>query len=155
MSIWAPVSYGELIDKITILEIKANMFPDGEARDNVDKELKELYERYDFITSKDSLETLGVALEDVTNLKTQLTEINEELWGIEDKLREFEPEMDKLLINICPDLEVDEVSAVMAHEFIKLARLVYKTNDERSRVKKDINMLLGSDLVEEKLLPQY
>jgi hypothetical protein len=115
MRIEIPVSVGELIDKITILEIKLSV------RDNkyIQKELHIL----NSITISKSI--LGY--------KILLKEINQRLWGIEDKLRKKE----KLQ-------EFDD-------EFIELSRSVYKTNDERARIKKEINELTNSEFNEVKI----
>jgi FPC/CPF motif-containing protein YcgG len=105
MKITIPVSVGELIDKITILEIKS-MFSDNEY---IQKELKELKQIKSTITQ--------YTLEDEVKLK----EVNQKLWKIEDDLRVLEKEQ-----------RFDE-------EFIELARSVYKTNDLRAQIKKEIN----------------
>lgn len=112
-----PVSVGELIDKITILEIKS-MFTDNEY---VHKELQEL----NLIKS-----TLSQC---ILEYEVKLKEVNEKLWEIEDKIREKEKNQ-----------EFDD-------EFIELARSVYKTNDERARIKKEINQNCNSDFQEVKL----
>ena len=117
MKIGIPVSVGELLDKITILEIKS-MFSDNEY---IQKELKELKQIKSTITQ--------YTLEYVNELR----EVNQKLWKIEDKLREKE----KLQ-------EFDE-------EFIELARSVYKTNDLRAQIKKEINEETQSTYQEVKL----
>lgn len=117
MKITIPVSVGELIDKITILEIKA-FFTDNEY---VHKELEEL----NMIRS--------VLTQPLLPYEIKLKKVNEKLWKIEDKLREKE----KLQ-------EFDD-------EFIELARSVYKTNDQRSQIKKQINELCNSEYQEIKL----
>lgn len=117
MRITVPVSVGELLDKITILEIKS-MFTDNEY---VLKELEEL----NLIKSTITQYTL--------EYEVQLKKVNEELWKIEDKLRKKE----KLQ-------EFDE-------EFIELARSVYITNDERSRIKAKINEITNSSFRELKV----
>lgn len=117
MKITIPVSIGELLDKITILEIKS-MFTDSEY---VVKELEEL----NLIKSTLTQYTL--------EYEVQLKEVNEQLWKIEDKLRKLEEEQ-----------RFDE-------EFIKLARSVYITNDERARIKKEINELCDSEFKEVKV----
>ena len=124
-SILAPVSLGELIDKITILEIKqVNMT--GIKLKNVDKELKLLK---NLIQDKN----LEVDIDLINDLK----EVNKNLWKIEDKIRikERNQEFDK--------------------DFIELARSVYKENDKRSSIKKEINLQYHSELVEEKSYDKY
>jgi len=117
MRITIPISVGELIDKITILEIKA-FLTDNEY---VHKELDEL----NLIKST----LIQYTLEHEVELK----KVNEELWKIEDKLRDKEKKQ-----------EFDD-------EFIELARSVYTTNDERARIKKEINELCNSEYQEVKL----
>ena len=124
-SILAPVSLGELIDKITILEIKQiNM--NGIKLKNVDKELKLLK---NIIQDKN----LEIDIDLINNLK----EVNKNLWEIEDKIRikERNQEFDK--------------------EFVELARSVYKENDKRASLKKEINQKYNSELVEEKSYNYY
>jgi len=124
-SILAPVSLGELIDKITILEIK-QVFMTGIKLKNVDKELKLLK---NLIQDKN----LEIDIDLINNLK----EVNKNLWKIEDKIRikERNQEFDK--------------------DFIELARSVYKENDKRSSIKKEINLQYHSELVEEKSYDKY
>ena len=124
-SILAPVSLGELIDKITILEIK-QVFMTGIKLKNVDKELKLLK---NLIQDKN----LEIDIDLINNLK----EVNKNLWKIEDKIRikERNKEFDK--------------------DFIELARSVYKENDKRSSIKKEINLQYHSELVEEKSYDKY
>ena len=124
-SLLAPVSLGELIDKITILEIK-KVFMTGIKLKNVDKELKLLK---NLIQDKN----LEIDVDLINNLK----EVNKKLWKIEDKIRikERDKEFDK--------------------DFIELARSVYKENDKRSSIKKEINLQYHSELVEEKSYDKY
>ena len=124
-NILAPVSLGELIDKITILEIKkAHMA--GLKLKNVAKELELLK---NILKDQD--------LEININLVNDLKEINNSLWEIEDEIRRKEnsQEFDK--------------------EFIQLARSVYKENDRRASIKKEINQKYNSELIEEKLYNNY
>lgn len=123
----APVSWGELIDKITILEIKAERLDDAAKRANVVTELTLLSE------------IAGAALEkpDVAALTAQLKAVNEALWEIEDHIRDKEA--------------AQEFDA----RFIELARAVYVTNDQRAALKRDLNRVLGSGLVEEKSYKPY
>jgi predicted nucleic acid-binding Zn-ribbon protein len=117
MKIEIPISVGELLDKITILEIKS-MFTDDEY---VTKELNDLNMIRSTITSYTS------------DHMDQLREVNKKLWKIEDKLRQLEKEQ-----------RFDD-------EFIDLARSVYITNDERARIKREINELTNSDFKEVKI----
>jgi len=117
MRITVPISVGELLDRITILEIKS-MFTDNEY---VSNELEEL----NLIKSTLTQYTLEYEI--------QLKRVNEELWKIEDKLRKKE----KLQ-------EFDD-------EFIELARSVYKINDERAKIKKEVNELYNSEYREVKV----
>jgi hypothetical protein len=123
-----PVSWGELIDKITILEIKSRKLKAEAALANVRKELASLTE----IVARD-VPRRGAAAE----LKDRLTKVNEELWTIEDRIRE------------------KEAAKAFDAEFIALARSVYLRNDERSHIKREINLRLSSNLVEEKSYSAY
>ena len=124
-SILAPVSLGELIDKITILEIK-KIHMTGIKLKNIEKELKLLK----YIIHDKNLEI------DI-NLINKLKEVNKNLWEIEDNIR------------------IKESTQEFDKEFIKLARSVYKENDKRAFIKKEINLKYSSELVEEKLYNQY
>lgn len=123
-----PISPGELIDKITILEIKAANISDVAKLANVKVELQLL---------QDTWATSGYASSDIDAEWNQLREINKKLWDIEDDIRDKERER-----------KFDQ-------EFIELARAVYITNDERAAVKKQINTKLGSKIVEEKSYAKY
>ena len=120
MSVPVPVSYGELIDKITILEIKSEKITSKNALVNIHNELLELRKH----------EPIGI-----DNLKNKLKQINEELWDIEDRLHKNEAET--------TEQKFDET-------FIALARSAYTTNDKRYQIKQSINKKLNSYLVEEK-----
>ena len=122
------ISPGELIDKITILEIKL------ERMDNADK-LKNVRIEYDTLIGVRDLAIEST--EDLTNLMTELKTINEALWQIEDDIRDCERAKD------------------FGEAFVKLARAVYVTNDMRMSVKRQINDYLGSRLVEEKSYAAY
>ncbi len=123
-----PVSPGEVLDKITILEIKSERMSDPEKVANVRTELALLQKTWgDHIKDTD----------DIRRLHAQLKEINEALWEIEDDIRDKERAK-----------EFDE-------RFIELARSVYVTNDRRSRVKKELNLYLGSEIIEEKSYQDY
>ena len=124
-TILAPISIGELIDKITILEIKQiNMT--GIKLKNINKEMKLLK---NILQDKN----LEINIDLIKNLKN----INKKLWEIEDNIRIKESKQ-----------EFDE-------EFIKLARSVYIENDKRASIKKEINQKYNSDLVEEKSYKNY
>ena len=118
-----PVSWGELIDKITILEIKSIRITSATAVANVRLEL-------DLLNEKAS--QLLLSKPDLLKLKQDLTLVNQTLWEIEDKIRD------------------KETAADFGSEFIDLARSVYKTNDRRAAIKREINLLLKSKLMEEK-----
>ena len=126
--ILVPVSPGELLDKITILRIKAARMSDATKIANVRHEL-ELLEK----TWKDS----GAAAVDLANEEANLTRVNEALWVIEDDIRD------------------EERARRFGDKFIELARAVYVTNDERAAIKKRINVLSGSNIVEEKSYKSY
>ena len=117
-----PVSWGELLDKIAILEIKRERIADPMARVNVEREYLALTEN--------AVDVLQV--EPVAALFERLKRVNEALWDVEDAIRE------------------QEADARFGTAFVALARSVYKTNDERAAVKRQINLLLQSELVEEK-----
>ena len=124
-TILAPISIGELIDKITILEIK-QIYMTGIKLKNINKEMKLLNN----ICQDKNLE---INIDLIKNLK----KINKKLWEIEDNIRTKESNQ-----------EFDE-------EFIKLARSVYIENDKRASIKKEINKKYNSDLVEEKSYKNY
>ena len=126
--ITVPVSFGEVVDKITILEIKSERIHDPDKVANVRHEL-DLLER----TWTDA--TRGKA--DVSDARARLKAVNEELWEIED------------------DIRVKESQKSFDEKFVGLARSVYVTNDRRANIKKEINLALGSELVEEKSYEDY
>jgi hypothetical protein len=123
-----PISWGELFDKITILQIKLENITSKNALENVEQELKKLQS----ILTQYCLKTM-----ETTQLEGELRQINQQLWDIEDQIRGKERN------NSFDD------------EFIQLARSVYITNDERSRIKRKINDMFGSELVEEKSYAEY
>ena len=127
-NIQVPVSPGELLDKITILEIKSERMTDPEKLENVRRELALLSETWRAAVQED---------ETVDRIHRQLKKVNEALWVIEDDIRDCERTRD------------------FAGRFIELARSVYKTNDRRAELKAEINRLLGSELVEEKSYQPY
>jgi hypothetical protein len=122
------ISWGELIDKITILEIKAVRLKSPAALANVNKELKLLVAKADAALQSSR---------EMQDLKARLSKVNEALWEIEDKIR------------------AKEARKEFDADFIALARSVYKHNDERAAIKRQINTLLSSDLVEEKSYSSY
>ena len=121
------VSHGEIVDKLTILQIKKENITDPSKLDNIVKE-------YDYLLSIVEND-LGISTESPEYL--ELLSINKELWVIEDDIR------DKERVK-----EFDEV-------FIKLARSVYYTNDVRAKIKKEINLKYSSGFVEEKSYQSY
>lgn len=129
MIIETPISVGELVDKITILRIKSREIKNADKLKNVGAELDKLQYVFSSLTKN--------SIPDIINEFVMLEGINKELWDIEDQIRKKE--------NI---EEFDD-------EFIELARSVYITNDKRSEVKKKINEMTGSELVEEKSYEQY
>jgi hypothetical protein len=124
----APVSWGELIDKITILEIKADEIDDPAAVANVREELRLLRE-----IEGEAHATAGQLAE----LKTALKSVNLALWRIEDAIRD------------------KERAKIFDGAFIELARSVYQRNDERARIKRRINEVTGSHIVEQKSYAAY
>jgi hypothetical protein len=126
--ILVPVSPGELLDKITILRIKAVRITDPAKLPHVRLEL-DLLEK----TWRDS----GCAGVDITAQERALHAVNERLWDIEDRIRD------------------KEALKTFDREFIDFARAVYMSNDERAAIKKRVNLQLGSRIVEEKSYRQY
>jgi hypothetical protein len=116
----APISWGELLDKITILEIKTARVADAAKRANIRKELTLL------------AVLAAPVLAEVAPLLASLKAINEQLWDIEERIRD------------------KEAAQAFDADFIVLARSIYRLNDERAAVKKQINLQLDSELVEEK-----
>lgn len=126
--ILAPISPGELLDKISILEIKEERIDDERKRANVRVELEALRR-----TARECLPSEP----DMSSYAAELKRINEALWGIEDEIRRCERE------------------GRFDDEFIELARSVYKTNDRRAAVKRLVNEASASRLVEEKSYVEY
>jgi hypothetical protein len=122
-AVTVPVSFGEAADKITILTIKSEWMEDPSKVENVRKELSLLRETFFAMVSRTP---------EFDDLFDRLTDVNRKLWTIEDAIRLCEKDGD------------------FGKEFVKLARSVYQENDERARIKREINMLLGSELIEEK-----
>ena len=127
-NIKVPVSPGEVLDKITILEIKSERMTDPEKLANVRIELKLLQDAWAAAVADDGV---------IHGLHKQLREVNEALWEIEDDIRDKERQK------------------AFDQEFTKLARAVYTTNDRRSEIKKKLNLHLGSKIVEEKSYQDY
>ena len=128
MSIKIDVSVGEIMDKLTILEIKAEKIQDEAKLANVRKERDSLLP----VISQPTYQT-----DEVKQLVAKLKSINLKLWDIED------------------DIRLKEADKAFDEGFIELARSVYFTNDERAAVKKQINLATGSELVEEKSYEDY
>ena len=126
--IQTPVSYGELIDKITILEIKSRRIGDAAKLANVRNEL-------DLLNATWANDVASHT--DINDERARLLAVNELLWDIEDKIR------------------LKERAQAFDQEFIDLARAVYFRNDERAAFKREINLKLGSQLVEEKSYQDY
>jgi hypothetical protein len=128
MTIKIPISWGELIDKITILEIKMDRIKDTKKLENIEKELLALRLVFDQGCSEPGT---------ISQLKGELRSVNEKLWEIEDDIRKCEKEKD------------------FSQRFIDLARAVYISNDQRASLKRDINTVLKSELFEEKSYEDY
>jgi len=126
--IQAPVSFGELLDKIAILQIKSERMTDPAKLANVRNELNAL---------ESTWMAHPAARADIARLRLDLKAVNERLWVIED------------------DIRIKEKAQAFDPEFIALARAVYFENDERARIKKGINVALGSAYVEEKSYQDY
>jgi hypothetical protein len=123
-----PVSWGELLDKIAILEIKRLRLRAPQAVANAERELAAL---------NPCLTMLVAAPAELAELRAALAAVNLRLWEIEDQIREKDAQGD------------------FGEEFVALARSVYRENDERGRIKRAVNTLLGSDLMEEKQYSAY
>ena len=128
MQLQVPVSVGEVLDKITILQIKLARISDAKKRVNIQNELDALLP---FVAGD------GFITDEMQGLMAQLKSVNEALWDIEDDIRE------------------KEAAKSFDAEFIKLARAVYVTNDKRAEIKKQINLATGSALIEEKSYESY
>lgn len=119
------VSNGELVDKLTIIELKVKYIKNSEQQNNLQKELKVLSEAVQLLSG------------DFQSFYKDLSEVNHKLWQIEDEIRECEEQKD------------------FGPKFIDLARSIYKLNDQRAQLKKQINFITKSDLVEEKSYKSY
>lgn len=126
--ILVPVSFGELLDKIAILQIKSERMTDEAKLANVRNELSALGKTW---------LAHPAAVRDIARLRADLKAVNERLWVIED------------------DIRAKEKAQAFDGEFIRLARSVYFENDERARIKKEINLALGSSYIEEKSYQDY
>jgi uncharacterized protein YukE len=126
--ILVPVSFGELLDKISILQIKSERISDAAKLANIRAELSALEKTW-------MAHPAGV--KDIAKLRAELKDINEQLWDIEDNIR------------------LQDKANAFDDDFIALARSVYQKNDQRARIKKDINLALGSVYVEEKSYKDY
>ena len=127
MLITTPISLGELVDKISILMIKKKNISDSIKLQHVNKELEFLQKTLKKYISED----------EINEFLLKLVDINSKLWDIEDDIRECERKK------------------LFDQTFIDLARSVYFTNDERAKVKNDINKTFGSELVEVKSYEEY
>ena len=126
--IQVPVSFGELLDKIAILQIKSERMTDPAKLANVRAELEALERTW---------MAHPAAGHDIVRLRADLKAVNERLWKIEDDIRD------------------EERAQRFGDEFVRLARAVYFENDERARIKREINQALGSTYVEEKSYQDY
>lgn len=126
ISLVGQVSIGDLIDRISILEIKSEKITDPLKLQNVNKEL---------LISR--LALTNQTTDDITNFMSQLKEINQQIWNIEDDIRDCERR------------------GQFGNKFVQLARSVYLTNDKRAALKKEINVLFNSDIMEEKSYTEY
>lgn len=128
MPILVPVSWGELLDKITILEIKSARIADPAKLTNVGRELEAL---------RAVVEAAGSLPDAARPLIDSLRAVNEALWDVEDEIRDCERRKE------------------FQERFVELARSVYHQNDRRAALKRELNDLLGSELVEEKSYQAY
>lgn len=128
MALKVSISAGEFLDKMTILEIKSERIKDEEKLRSVQIELDVLRMAW----TDSPLRQI-----DVSALVTDLKKVNESLWDIEDQIR------------------LKEAAQSFDDEFVKLARSVYRINDQRAGIKRELNRILGSDLTEEKSYPDY
>ena len=123
-----PISPGELLDKISILEIKSERIDEPRKRANVERE-------FDLLTGLWHSESAETA--DITQMRVALKALNEKVWDIENEIRDCDRKGD------------------FGDSFVELARSVYKTNDQRAALKRRINEALGSTILEEKSYRQY
>ena len=123
-----PIALGELIDKITILEIKEERIADETKRRNIRNELKLLRDVRDGAVAQDEV---------MRQLTDRLKKVNEQIWDLEDTIRNCE--------------RTDDFGQL----FLTTARQIYRTNDQRAALKRDINLNFGSSIIEEKSYSQY
>ncbi|MGB6067925.1 MAG: DUF6165 family protein [Desulfomonilaceae bacterium] len=124
----ARISVGEFLDKITILQIKTERIKDFAKRRNIDRELAILNE-----IRAESLDTVP----ELSGLEDELKKVNETIWNLEDEIRDHEHRND------------------FGSSFVSLARSIYRANDRRAALKRQINELMGSNIVEEKSYTEY
>ncbi len=122
------ISSGELLDKITILEIKEERIPDKIKLGNIKVELEKLNK---------ALQENSTPVSQVAHVKSELKSVNEKLWELEDEIRDFERKKD------------------FGNSFIEAARNIYKFNDKRYSLKREINHLLNATIIEEKSYREY
>ena len=137
MLIKIPISAGELIDKITILEIKQEKIVDKSKLENINKELVLLTTEFEKINESFADDNENADIAKFNTLKCDLKLVNKRLWDVEDDIRNCEKREN------------------FGEKFINLARSVYHYNDERSDIKKSFNNLLGSYIIEEKSYEKY
>ena len=128
MTIQATISFGEFLDKLTILEIKNERITDKDKLKNIQNELAIVTQLW---------QNCPASKIDITAELAALKAVNEKLWGIEDAIRDNERQQN------------------FDQSFIDLARSVYFENDDRANIKREINLKLGSDLIEEKSYSDY
>lgn len=128
MTIQATISYGEFLDKLTILEIKNERITDKDKLTNIQNELASVKQLWKDCPASNI---------DISTELAALKAVNEKLWGIEDAIRDNERQQN------------------FDQSFIDLARSVYFENDDRANIKREINLKLGSDFVEEKSYSDY
>jgi hypothetical protein len=128
MTLSVQIGIGEFLDKFSILDIKSELIKDPQKLNNVLRERNALWENFSSILRKDAK---------IVNLYNDLLDINKKLWSVEDILRKHEKEKN------------------FNNDFIQNARLVYHYNDIRADIKKKINLLLGSQMIEEKSYEKY
>jgi len=128
MSVQVEISIGELLDKISILQIKSERITDQLKLENIKIELESLLDKWE----NSSFSKIEIAEEIV-----QIREVNEKLWELED------------------DIRIKEARYSFDEDFVRLARSVYVTNDKRAEIKRKINEKLGSALIEEKSYSNY
>ncbi len=127
-SVFVETSVGDLVDKITILQIKLERIQDPSKRENIARELEKL--------EGVRRESIGESAE-LTGLSGLLKGVNEELWDLEDRIRDLERAGD------------------FGEDFVAVARKIYRTNDRRAALKKEINAVSGSEIIEEKSYTDY